>query len=211
MEDTVKIVKNKTLKYFAPSLKTFGDEFLYYVNSLQKKGFFLYVHDLKLIKNKLTDECIFLVFKDTNSEFIDKFIVYLEKQELLLGISTFKDFIVFCIKIPDPLKEKYYNFLKGDYSKMYTKEEFKMFFKKMDDYHIFFKKEAKNFKNYEEVVDNVTKQLENLFECNGISFEKELQEWDVPPNFKDEVLNFEGHNNLIINFDNLKNYTEKER
>lgn len=186
---------NKTWRFLLPCLRGHGDLFIKKFNPLFKLA--VGVHDTLLDNSPcVTERAIYIMINKTVQPSIyDSFAEWIKFQDYYIldycpdaDISTSKKH-VFVLKIPEMFNNAYDMFLKGEYSKMYTKKQIDSLFlgyERKKEHDILLKKESqldvfvknvnkefgtdidkKDFVNAE--LEMPLKKLEEIFHCSDTS------------------------------------------
>lgn len=188
-----KLYENKTWQYLLPCLKHYGSTFVGYLNSIFKVAV-----GIKDNNFEVDDRVIYLLIDTTISK--NSFLEFLEWvrvrdyyiSDYLYDNTENKEKHMVVVKIPEIHYETYDNFLKGNYSKMYTTEQKNLYFYLAPD------NKNKSLVNRVQnilVVLNRDKEYQNLFlnklnEEFGTSLRVEDIkdfELDYPPKLKEET------------------------
>jgi len=211
-KDTLKTsntVVNQTRKYLIPQFKHYGMDFIEHIRENDLKGCFLQDHGVGK-SNEIKPEVYFLFDVNGPSQYghyIDikkarlvfmKTLAYLRSKPYYVIDYPFdsnKDghFHVIVLKMPFP--EKLKTFLKGEYSKMYSKEEIEKYIPK--SFQI--EQDGEKVTIETDVYQVVTKKpafLEVFKEKVYTEFKSRHvdspDEYDFPPYFPNEILRYEG-------------------
>lgn len=188
------LIINRTLKYLVPALVLYGKEFIAKLNSL--KTLAVGIGD-QISKH---ENCIYILF-DVNGKrqygrYIDiqkakkdfKFMLtWLREQPFYVqdypydsGTNGHQHMVV--LKLP--IENLVMNFLKGNYSKLYTKHQIENFFAKKDLHQYFvLKKDVHCLQEYIEILKSeygVNLTIDDVFHH---------KEYDIPPNLNEEIFN----------------------
>lgn len=187
------IVKNRTLKYLVPSLAVYGETFKIKIKSLPILAFGIGDEDLKdltLIQG-VNKKLIFILYDSSlkyrmTSTIIDWF----KNQDFFVEDVPYKDISsplrLLIINFPEFMEDAYDKFLKGKYSKMYSKEEIKKFFNPNSH------SQALNVINKTEV--GATEHIKRILEDFDVRLTKqdlkvEGYEYDYPFSPQEEIFN----------------------
>lgn len=177
------VTLNKTWKYLAPLLKHYGQEFEQKINSIYKIGFG--IGDMILINNGVNYEQHIFVLIDTKtaSNFFKLFIKWIRRQDMFEDDYIFDNIVngrfhMVVLKLPEQYYKSNILFKKGQFSKMYNKEDVQRFFKEEDIKGVLIKEG-----NY---IIKHTKKLNEMFGTNLKPYEIE-GEWDFPIEKREEV------------------------
>lgn len=128
-----KVYHNKTVKYLLPSLKLLGNDFKNKFNSVQALAFG--VHDTLLDGTHFEGQRLVYILIDKLSKPIlfEGFLSWIKLQPYYALDYAFDNLQVgrmhmVVVAYPEELGDAYDKFIKGSYSKMYTKDEIKEFF-----------------------------------------------------------------------------------
>jgi len=195
-----KLYVNKTWRFLAPCLRGHGDAFVKKFNPLHKLA--VGIHDSLLDGSELSNgrNIYLMIDKEYKPREYKKFMEYLEYQEYFKGTycpdseitSSRKQIII--LEIPEIFKESYDHFLKGEYSKMYSEEQIKLFFgnsTKKKDFEIL----SRSGEALKEFVTKVNKEfntetsIKNFDEC----------EWELPLIKKEEIFNCQNKETVYFN------------
>lgn len=132
------IAMNKTKRYLAPCLKSYGDEFGLKIHSIWKIA--IGIGDIITVKSNISFEkhIFILVYPKNNIKIFNNFMNWIKDQPMYEEDYAF-DHIknghlhMLVIKLPEDCYHSYETFKKGDYSKMYTPEELQEFFDQESD------------------------------------------------------------------------------
>lgn len=133
-----KIVINKTKKYLTPCLKNYGTEFEQLYNSIFKVG--LGIGDLVLIRSNISYEqhVFILIDIDRSKHHFIKFLDYVKNEAMYEDDYAYDDIQhgnlhMVVIKLPESCYKATYQFKKSQFSKMFTSDEVKRYFKEHSD------------------------------------------------------------------------------
>ena len=130
-----KCYKNKTLLYLVPALNYYGPTLKLKINSISKLGFGIF--DTLLEGSYLENQknIYMLIDKLVDAKKAQDFIRWIKLQEYYVTDyepnalnTTYQREHMIVLAFPTQLQDCYDKFLKGKYSKMYTKEELGTFF-----------------------------------------------------------------------------------
>lgn len=180
--ETGKFYVNKTRKLLLPCLKDHGEKLMKAVNSLQKLAVGIGDH---YIEDSLDQNNLFLLV-DTRHQDFSKILIWLKKQPFFVKDYPFDDILsgyqhIIILKIPDDYQVAKTEFVKGKYSRMYTKNQVDHLFG-----NVYIDVFARDQKSIQSFVDTVNK----VYDAN-IQYEKWEGEVDFPPIRKEEVFSNE--------------------
>lgn len=184
------VYHNKTVKFLLPSLKYLGDDFRAKFNSVQALAFGL--HDTQLDGTPYEGQRLvyILIDKLAKPTLFNSFIVWLRVQPFYAldyafdNLQTGRMHMV-AVAYPEELGDAYDKFIKGKYSKMYSKEEVKLFFTEG-------KEEARNIVNRTKESGQSHVVNLNLTYNSSITLSDLLHEGgehDFPPQEHEEIFN----------------------
>lgn len=181
---------NKTWRFLAPSLKGHGKLFTEKLNPLWKLAFGVmdsFLEGSPILENKRP---IFIMFDTKYNEIkVQSFIDWIQYQSYYLAdycpdveiIDSRRHMCV--VQVPKEFEKAYDHFLKGEYSKMYSKSEIS---------HLFYLKDRIRDKDTilkKEYILRMYKRT--LIKEFGIIPET-IKEYELPPKQKEEIFFYEG-------------------
>ena len=142
----------------------------------------------KSIAYGLNPECLFLKLKSDNADiFINR------HREDLIDFYETGDYTIILIEIFLENKDWKKDFLLGNYSKIYSEKDLRKTnikdFKFTGQYEYMNKRYQVLIKDTEGFWDEYIKYMNEVFN-GGIYFPPDDRELDLPPNFKEEILNY---------------------
>lgn len=184
------IFENYTKKYLVPSLKVFGASFANLFHKLDKIAFGIgdFIAD---ICGSFFKEVVFILVK------VNPYLQYVMERLKQMGLYEYDycfDNIIFgkyhviVIQYPTVFKNSYYEFLNGNYSKMFTPQQVTVFFANEDTVAVLQKNHIAK--------QNFKKKLELCFDTKITDFEEvNWREFELPICKKQEYFNY----NLLKN------------
>jgi len=179
-----KTLQNKTFEYLTPLFRVFNDKFI------------LYIHDLSVIAYGIGDifdkvnkqPSFYILINNKDYAKISLFLNYIEDKEYYIKHYNYsKKLIMVVIKIPENYHKSYYEFKKGNYSKMFNKKEIDFFFNTT-----FRRNTYEKLMKTEKGLDLYKEKMDNTFLCNVTrDIVKYHTEYDIPINIniKQEIFN----------------------
>ena len=148
----------------------------------------IYADDMDYIAYGLNPECLFLKLKSDNADiFINR------HREDLIDFYETGDYTIILIEIFLENKDWKKDFLLGNYSKIYSEKDLRKTnikdFKFTGQYEYMNKRYQVLIKDTERFWDEYIKYMNEVFN-GGIYFPPDDRELDLPPNFKEEILNY---------------------
>ncbi len=186
-----KLYINKTWRYLTPSLRGHGEVFIEKFNRLFKLA--VGIHDTLLDGSELSNgrNIYVLVDKKYKPEEFKEFMNFLEYQPYFKGdycpsvdiLKSRKHMII--LDIPEKFNVAYDSFLRGEYSKMYSKKYLELFFsvpEKTKEYSIL----SKSGDSLEEFAREVSKEFGTI--ANPKDFD--TAERDLPLKKVEEIFHY---------------------
>lgn len=181
-------IYNRTMRYLSPILHTYP---VVFQSELNKNKFNLAVCDVDYYKSKKKEfqSYLFLQFK-TNQKLIDccrQIRYYVDEYPLNL-----EDKYVVVLSIPEEFKESYQYFLKGQYSKMYTKSQLERIKVRqilngnINGTYLVLTKNPAAYEEYCQVI-------KTLYKSEHYPDKEKVEEFDIPPRINQEVFNFKNN------------------
>lgn len=167
------VFKNKTFKFLIPVLRTYGEQFKFYLNNLDRRAFGVNHKAVKLPEKR----CIFILFnKDYKEELFYEFLEFVREKsyyvtDYIFGNAVNSNFHMVVIKFPDKYADAYDKFIKGNLSQMYSEEDIENYFNKDEIAKKIMKKE-------DNAVFFLIKEINELFGNNIVSVEEILNNKD---------------------------------
>lgn len=136
-----KLYLNRTWKYIYPALRVYGFQPISYLNELIKQS--VGISDINFQEeDKIPKIFILIQTRDLRASMskakeyetkVSKFFEYIRNQEYYIDDYLYDINSKCCshmvvLRFPDTFGKKFNNFVKGEYSKMYTQEEIKKYF-----------------------------------------------------------------------------------
>lgn len=204
-----KLYENRAWKYLYPSLKYYGEELMEKLASFFKVA--IGIGDMSLEKN--VGNCLFILIdmklplnsgNDMNYKInFEKFLNWVSYKDYYVTDYVFEDTYIsgkhmIVLKIPEKYDFSYLDFIKGRYSKMYTKKELNKFFavvnladksvekvrnERVQNTRFVLQKDPKYI---QEFCDIVNKDYKTTIKV--VDFED--AELDYPPKLVEEIFNF---------------------
>ena len=194
------------MRYLSPILHTYP---VVFQSELNKNKFNLAVCDVDYYKStkKEFQSYLFLQFK-TNQKLIDccrQIRYYVDEYPLNL-----EDKYVVVLSIPEEFQGSYQYFLKGQYSKMYTKSQLERIKIRQilnGDLNKTYLVLTKNPAAYEEYCQ----VIKTLYKSEHYPDKKDVEEFDIPPRINQEVFNFKNNIEWVKKNTPLKIYIPVDR
>lgn len=193
-----KTYHNKTLKFLLPSLKLLGTDFRAKLNSVQTLAFG--VHDTSLDGTPYEDQRLvyILIDKLVKPLQFNNFVAWIRNQEFYAADYAFDNLEtgrmhMVAVTYPDKYGDAYDKFIKGKYSKMYVKDEVKVFFDAG-------KEEAKGIINKTKDSGEIHVKNLNATYNSSITLKcllTEGGEHDFPPQKHEEIFNCEKPSEIV--------------
>lgn len=176
------------MRYLSPIFHTYP---VVFQNELNKNKFNLCVCDVDYYKStkKSFQPYLFLQFK-TNHKLIEccrQIRYYVDEYPLNL-----EDKYMMVLGVPEEFQSSYQHFLKGEYSKMYSKlqlEKIKIRQILNGNINGTYLVLTKNHAAYEEYCQ----VIQAIYKSNNFPDKKDVQEFDIPPRINQEVFNFKNN------------------
>lgn len=177
-------------------------------NELNKNKFNLCVCDVDYYKStkKPFQSYLFLQFK-TNQKLIEccrQMRYYVDEYPLNL-----EDKYMVVLGVPEEFEKSYQYFLKGEYSKMYTKPQLEkikirpILNGELNETYLVLTKDPLAYDDY-------CKVIQIIYKSNNFPDKKDVQEFDIPPRINQEVFNFRNNIEWIKQNTPLKLYIPVE-
>lgn len=186
-----KLYKNKTWSYLLPCLRGHGDFFIQKFNHTYKLA--VGIHDSLLDGSPISNgrNIYILVDKDFNKTAFNDFRNYVTAQEYFIGdycpdselLTSRKH--MFILSVPTVFNSAYDQFLRGQYSKMYTKEEIEILFS-----HPTKLREFRVLRRDPKALDDFVLNLNKEFKVMSNPDDYLTAEWDLPLKKKEEIFNY---------------------
>ena len=185
-----KLYENKTLKYLVPALNYYGETLKTKLNMVFKLAFG--VHDCLLNGSYLEGQrnIFILMDKGVRPDLYSNFICWIKLQDYYVTDYAFDTWEssrrqIVVLAFPFPLKYSYDNFLKGYYSKMYTKEQLNIYFATKE---VSVSVLARTKTGKDSFITKVKKEFD--VELKETDFTNAKFEYDLPPNKEEEYFNY---------------------
>lgn len=173
------------MKYLSPIFHTYPTVFQ---NELNKNKFNLCICDVDYYKStkKPFQSHLFLQFK-TNQKLIEccrNIRYYMDEYPLNLDNNY-----VVVLGVPEEFEKSYQHFLKGEYSKMYTKPQLEkikirpILNGELNETYLVLTKDPLAYDDY-------CKVIQIIYKSTNFPDKKDVQEFDIPPRINQEVFNF---------------------
>lgn len=195
------ILTNSTARFLSPILNTFNSSFLANFKPVQKHVLGYAIGDVKYdkAKNKKHTYLLFIICDingvflpdkqrylniDTGRKIFDNFITNVKKSSYYYD-DYILDGVAHCVilQIPKEWYTVYDNFIKGHYSKMYSKTQIKAFFSSKDNIGVL----TKDAEYKSIFVEKLNEKFNTHVKPEDLPDDIELE---VPP-FEDDILNYE--------------------
>lgn len=196
---------NNTWRFLAPCLQGHGSEFQERFNRLFKIATCL--HDTLVDGSTMSEgRTIYVMFdKKFNPYYFQSFMEYVRKQSYYKGeycpesevLDARKQVVI--LEVPEIHYNTYDNFLKGNYSKMYTLEQVDMYFSssyKTIEHSILSRKGEKGFEYFK------TKLKTTFYSKDCSVFKPEDYynlEWELPLIKSEEIFNYKSSDTIYFN------------
>ncbi len=189
--DPGKIYANRTRSFLLPVVKEHGSVFLHYISSIFKVA--VGIDDYKLREHgyRFDSHLFFLINTVSSRKHFLNALEWFRTHDSYAFDYPFDNLVsghmhMIVIQIPSEFKRSYKQFIKGNYSKMYTKEQIeRVFSPDSDNLKIF----NPNRKVKEEFVELVNKDFGTSLTVADFEGEKEL-EVEYPFNRMEEIFNY---------------------
>ena len=176
------------MRYLSPILHTYP---VVFQSELNKNKFNLALCDVDYYKStkKQFQSYLFLQFK-TNQKLIDccrQIRYYVDEYPLNL-----EDKYIAVLSVPEEFQESYQHFLKGQYSKMYTKSQLERIKVRqilngnINGTYLVLTKNPAAYEEYCQVI-------KALYKSSHYPDKKDVEEFDIPPRINQEVFNFKNN------------------
>lgn len=171
------------MRYLSPILNTYP---VMFQTELNKNKFNLCVCDVDYYINKPFQPYLFLHF-ERNQKLIDicrKIRYYVDEYPMNME----KDYMI-VLSLPEEFEKSYQHFLKGEYSKMYTKPQLEKIKIKqilngnINGTYLVLTKNAMAYDEYCQVI-------QIIYKSNRFPNKEDVEEFDIPPRINQEVFNF---------------------
>lgn len=196
MKEIDNIVGNKTWKYLVPCLKAYGAEFKKNFDPLLKSGAFIYDNTFKG-SDKIKGRVLFLcIHKNYKPFYYEGFMTFIRKQEYYVTEYCPEDdlensvYQMVIISIPLTFHKAYDHFLRGEYSKMYSKDQVKDLFPgplRASVREVLLKTPGNAFANFMNRLKKIYFAPDDPNPNNKRDYEH--MEWDFPLIKSEEILN----------------------
>lgn len=197
---------NNTWRYLAPCLVGHGREFTQKFNRLFKIA--VCIHDTLVDGSIITEgRTLFVMFdKKYQPYYYQAFMEFLRKQDYYRGeycpeseiFQSRKQVVV--IEVPEKHFNSYDYFLKGEYSKMYEKEDVDLYFSssyKQVEYQVLTRTGEKGFNSFMTKVSSVFYSKEQSSIINPEDFKD--SEWELPLEKEQEIFNYKKEDIIYFN------------
>jgi len=126
-----KVINNKTFMFLVPILRYYGDNFINYINNIDRVAFGI---SQKGIDYKNDRPIFILINSSFNTKFFNEFLQWIRTKsfyitDYIFGNANNSDYHMIVIKTPDVFKDAYDNFIIGKYSKMFDEKDINTYFK----------------------------------------------------------------------------------
>lgn len=174
------------MRYLSPILNTYP---VMFQTELNKNKFNLCVCDVDYYINKPFQPYLFLHF-ERNQKLIDicrKIRYYVDEYPMNME----KDYMI-VLSLPEEFEKSYQHFLKGEYSKMYTKPQLEKIKIKqilngnINGTYLVLTKNAMAYDEYCQVI-------QIIYKSNRFPNKEDVEEFDIPPRINQEVFNFKNN------------------
>ena len=181
--ETGKFFINRTRKFLLPCLKEHGEMMMKAVNNLEKLA--VGIGD-EFISDSLNNSCLFILV-DIRSKHFQSILKWVRKQPFFVKDYPFDDVMsgyqhMIVVKIPEEYELAHYEFQKGKYSRMYTREQIDKLFG--DVYMDVLVRDKDTLIDF---VDTINR----IYDAD-IQYELWEGEVDFPPKMAEEIFNLEG-------------------
>lgn len=180
--------KNKTLKYLVPALNYYGSTLKAKINLIFILSFGIFDNLLEGSHLEGQKNIFILIDRKVNPSQFENFMNWVKLQEYYITDYVYDDLEKGCqqmlvLKFPTPLEDAYSKFLKGQYSKMYTKEEIETYFKGKEATEVF----RKSFSAKQQFISTIKEVFDTSLE--ETDFINHQVEYDIPPVKEQEFFN----------------------
>lgn len=193
------------MKYLSPIFHTYPTVFQ---NELNKNKFNLCICDVDYYKStkKPFQSYLFLQFK-TNQKLIEccrNIRYYVDEYPLNLDNSY-----MVVLSVPEEFEKSYQHFLKGEYSKMYTKPRLErikirpILNGELNETYLVLTKDPLAYDDY-------CKVIQIIYKSNHFPNKEDVTEFDIPPRINQEVFNFRNNIEWVKENTPLKLYIPVE-
>lgn len=174
------------MRYLSPILNTYP---VMFQTELNKNKFNLCVCDVDYYINRPFQPYLFLHF-ERNQKLIDicrKIRYYIDEYPMNME----KDYMI-VLSLPEEFEKSYQHFLKGEYSKMYTKPQLEKIKIKqilngnINGTYLVLTKNAMAYDEYCQVI-------QIIYKSNRFPNKEDVEEFDIPPRINQEVFNFKNN------------------
>ena len=125
LDENGKTSQNKTFEYLTPIFRIFNDNFIPHIQKLSVLAYG--IGDVFDKLNKIPS--FYILIENKNNEDLSSFLTYIEDKEYYIKhYNHTKKLIIVVIQIPEIYHKSFYEFKKGNYSKMFSNEEINFFF-----------------------------------------------------------------------------------
>lgn len=201
--ETGKFYENKTWRFLAPCLRLYGEEFISKFSAPFKMA--VGIHDSLLDGTDFVDERnIFILFdKSYQPTLFNIFYQWIKQQEYFVidycPDSELKNSkrVMIVIRFPDNYKHTYDYFLKGEYSKMLTKEEASLIY--ISDREKELKIVTKDISYKPDFLKILNKEFSTDFQEED--FIEDFQEFELPLKRVEEIFNCKQSNRIFFEKD----------
>jgi len=192
-----KTFKNKTWNFIVPIIKEYDDLFLTKLSQQQVLAYA--IHDYFINDNNIpTDNYLYILCNTkTKSKFID-FLKYVKTKPYYITDYTFDINLhnptthIIVIKLPEHYTDLLTNFIQGNYTKLYTKEQIDFLFNNATKQDLQRKILTKHSTIYNNFIQKINIEFNtNLTLSDFISEGGDLKEVELPPNLSEEVFNYQ--------------------
>lgn len=193
------------MQYLSPIFHTYP---VVFQNELNKNKFNLCVCDVDYYRStkKPFQSYLFLQFK-TNQKLIEccrQIRYYVDEYPLNL-----EDKYMVVLSVPEEFEKSYQYFLKGEYSKMYTKPQLEkikirpILNGELNETYLVLTKDPLAYDDY-------CKVIQIIYKSTNFPDKKDVQEFDIPPRINQEVFNFRNNIEWVKQNTPLKLYIPVE-
>jgi hypothetical protein len=183
---------NKTFKYLVPCLKLYGETFVTKLNSVFNLAFG--IHDSVLDGTEFEGQKLIYILSDKlhQAAKFQNFLNYTKHQPYYVMDYAYDDIEkgrkhMIVVKFPEDLFEAYDKFIEGKYSKMYTKDEISMFFRKEGESKDVI---TRNIKMIPVFIERIKESFGDTTEITKKEILNEAMEFDFPPERQKEFFNY---------------------
>jgi len=191
-----KTFRNKTWEYIVPIIKEYDTNF---ITKLTRLHIFAYgIHDYYINDNNIpTNNYLYILCNTTQkTPFID-LLTYTKTRPYYITDYTFDTNLlksnkhIIALQIPIHYTDILTNFIQGNYTKLYTKQQINFLFNNIQKQEKQTKILTKHTTIYNEFIQKVNKEFNTKLTLSDfISEGGDLKEVELPPNLSDEVFNY---------------------